>query len=165
MNDLKIFPKIQTETLSDALFAFACYKREKRYVLMEGKRTGIKQSPKISYRIVSYISVIRERHCSCEYLTRSVLQRIRTRRISDIRGALQNGSTHVEPPHVRSLLSRSNRGHCGSIETVVSDAGKTYARKFIGYSEMNSAARSSLHIHGFCLRRVCLRRPAASGEE
>lgn len=44
----------------------------------------------------------------------------------------------------------SSRGRRGSIETVVSDAGKTLARKFIGYSEMNSAGRSSVHIHEFC---------------
>lgn len=54
----------------------------------------------------------------------------------------------------RSRRSRSSRGRRGSIETVVSDVGKTLARKFIGYSEMNSAGRSSLHIHGFCPWRV-----------
>lgn len=56
-----------------------------------------------------------------------------------------------------SRRSRFSRGRRGSIETVVSDARKTLTRKFIGYSEMNSAAVDRACIFMDFVSSVCLR--------
>lgn len=59
-------------------------------------------------------------------------------------------STFVAPSHLFSAFVR-DLAAAVSTETDVSDVGKTFTCKFIGYSEMNSTARLSLNIHGFCL--------------
>lgn len=101
------------------------------------------------YRRVS-IFIFPEHRCLWKYLfTRVKFWRRHTEvRLGIFPDALLQVNIRVTAVRAAPVSSRGRRG---SIETVVSDAGKTLARKFIGYSEMNSAGRSSLHIHGFCL--------------